>query len=61
MMRQCRVCGEPGKYFLRDDDEIVFACIVHVPPHAAKWQRVDALGGAVLSAQRDVAQLRKLG
>jgi hypothetical protein len=60
-MRCCRVCRGPAKFFRRDDTEIVFACASHVPPRSEKWQRVDALGGAVLSAQRTVAELRKLG
>ena len=60
-MRSCRVCRGPAKFFRRDDTEIVFACAAHVPPRSEKWQRVDALGGAVLSAQRTVAELRKLG
>jgi hypothetical protein len=45
-----------AKYFFRSGARIVFACDAHAVPRPGKWKRVDALGGAVLVAQRDAAR-----
>jgi hypothetical protein len=60
-MRDCSVCSKPAKFFRRKGSEILFACAAHVPPRSEKWQRVDALGGVVLSVQLSAAELRKHG
>jgi hypothetical protein len=55
-MDRCATCSLTAKYFFRSGARIVFACDAHAVPRPGKWKRVDALGGAVLVAQRDAAR-----